>query len=218
MDCSIPVIPISFMVRNALVREGLRHVLVDHDFHVSKSIAHIEELILVDRNAEHILIYEGYHLPSSDDLHEVEMLAAACPGVRIVLLADTFDFDCMSRAFLAGVYGYIVQDVSVECFVSMIRLVMFGQKVVPSELIDVLSRISKPLMTSGNMAHTYCLAEREVEILDCLTKGMPNKLISRTLGVSEATVKLRVKGIFRKMSVTNRTQAAIMARAAATPS
>src|SRR3546814_5032995 len=55
------------------------------------------------------------------------------------------------------------------------------------------------------------LSEREVEILRCLILGYANKVISRRLDISEATVKVHVKAILRKLRVSNRTQAAIWA-------
>jgi two-component system nitrate/nitrite response regulator NarL len=55
------------------------------------------------------------------------------------------------------------------------------------------------------------LSLREIEILACLVSGQPNKIISRQLEISEATVKIHVKAILRKVGVQNRTQAAIWA-------
>ena len=52
---------------------------------------------------------------------------------------------------------------------------------------------------------------REREILGCLTKGEPNKLIARKLAITEATIKVHVKAILRKIGATNRTQAAMWA-------
>jgi two-component system nitrate/nitrite response regulator NarL len=57
------------------------------------------------------------------------------------------------------------------------------------------------------------LSEREVQILDGLVKGHPNKVIARTCNVTEATVKVHMKSILRKIRVDNRTQAAIWAMA-----
>ena len=55
------------------------------------------------------------------------------------------------------------------------------------------------------------LSRRELQILKCLADGDSNKLIARDLGISDATVKVHVKNILRKISATNRTQAAIWA-------
>ena len=59
---------------------------------------------------------------------------------------------------------------------------------------------------------TACkLSAREAQILGCLREGAPNKLIARKLGITEATIKVHVKAILRKIGVTNRTQAAMWA-------
>jgi DNA-binding NarL/FixJ family response regulator len=55
------------------------------------------------------------------------------------------------------------------------------------------------------------LSDRENEILGCLVSGMPNKQIARKLSIAEATVKVHIKGLLRKLRVSNRTQAAILA-------
>jgi two-component system nitrate/nitrite response regulator NarL len=55
------------------------------------------------------------------------------------------------------------------------------------------------------------LSDRENEILGCLVSGLSNKVIARQLNIAEATVKVHVKGLLRKMQVSNRTQAAILA-------
>jgi two-component system nitrate/nitrite response regulator NarL len=55
------------------------------------------------------------------------------------------------------------------------------------------------------------LSDREQQVLDCLVDGQPNKVIGRTLNIAEATVKVHIKGLLRKMQVANRTQAAVSA-------
>jgi two-component system nitrate/nitrite response regulator NarL len=55
------------------------------------------------------------------------------------------------------------------------------------------------------------LSEREVQILDGLVKGHPNKVIARSCAITEATIKVHMKSILRKIRVDNRTQAAIWA-------
>ena len=56
-----------------------------------------------------------------------------------------------------------------------------------------------------------CLSEREHQILDGLVKGYTNKLIAKHLGIADTTVKVHVKALLRKLEVSNRTQAAILA-------
>ena len=88
------------------------------------------------------------------------------------------------------------------------------EKVAPSELIDAV--VVNPSMIHKMDGHAsvedFALSDREKNILQRLTVGQPNKSISRELNVSEAAVKVAIQSIFRKMSVKNRTQAALMAK------
>ena len=56
------------------------------------------------------------------------------------------------------------------------------------------------------------LSEREREVLQCVTEGLPNKLIARRLGISEKTVKTHLTRVFQQIGVTDRTQAALWAK------
>src|SRR5581483_9138795 len=103
-----------------------------------------------------------------------------------------------------------------------LQLAMLGQTVLASKIIDLLTRAdsSKRLAreASQHRADTldndrsYPLSERETKILDCLIRGDTNKLISRNLEIAEATVKVHVKAILRKIRAKKRTQAAVWAR------
>ncbi|MFS2164387.1 response regulator transcription factor, partial [Variovorax sp. Varisp62] len=57
------------------------------------------------------------------------------------------------------------------------------------------------------------LTERQVEVLQLLSQGKPNKLIGRSLGISEGTVKIHLAAIFRALNVRNRTEAVVAAQA-----
>ncbi|WNO54216.1 response regulator transcription factor [Stakelama saccharophila] len=147
---------------------------------------------------------------SQDDIRGLQ---ARYPGSRIVLLAENFDFDNMVAAFRAGAHGYIVKDIPCESLVGSLQLVALGERVLPGALVDRLP--SSPAIGSALPAASgeiqELLSDREIEILRCLVIGYPNKLISRRLDISEATVKVHVKAILRKLKVQNRTQAAIYA-------
>src|SRR3546814_16129061 len=69
---------------------------------------------------------------------DTRTLQARYPDARLVLLAESFDFDNMVFAFRAGMHGYIVKDMPCERLVGSLRLVALGARVVPGELIDQL--------------------------------------------------------------------------------
>ncbi len=73
---------------------------------------------------------------------------------------------------------------------------------------DQDSPTAEPLPSDPGM---HRLSRREVEILRCLTRGEPNKVIAKKLAVTEATIKVHVKAILRKIGAANRTQAALWA-------
>ncbi len=89
---------------------------------------------------------------------------------------------------------------------------MLGEKVLPTHLAALLVKgILSSAPTRINTANSHGLTEREVQILQCLVQGDSNKMIANRLGITEATVKVHMKGLLRKISATNRTQAAIWA-------
>lgn len=203
----------SLVIRNALTREGLRRILSDSGFEIAQSTAEVEDLAIEPHVDNHIIVVD-YSWIHNDLSHEIDAIIARFPKSKLVVIKEKFDLDLMARAFSAGAHGYILQDVPYESFVAMMQLVSMGEKVAPSKLIDTLQDLyaaGTQVERVNGVAH-FDLNERERDILDRLVMGRPNKLIARELGISEASVKVAVKAIFRKLSVKNRTQAAIMAR------
>ncbi|MXP44341.1 LuxR C-terminal-related transcriptional regulator [Allopontixanthobacter sediminis] len=132
---------------------------------------------------------------------------------QLVLLASKFDMDFIVSAFNCGVHGFILKEISCNSLVGSLKLVALGEKIMPSRLADHLPNwISNDVVAQHHKSETLdLLSEREKETLRCLVSGYPNKIIARRMDISEATVKVHVKAILRKLEVQNRTQAAIWA-------
>ena len=136
------------------------------------------------------------------------------PACRIVLMMDQYRIEDVARAFTSGaVDGYLVKAISCAPLAGALRLIAMGEKVLPSEVAESLTHSIPQIMWSGQETGIsgLPLSNREVEILRCLLDGDPNKVISRRLGIADATVKVHIKAILRKLRVQNRTQAAIWA-------
>jgi len=120
---------------------------------------------------------------------------------------------------VAGIDGYVAKQIGCEPLIGALRLVALGEKIVPSQTVIALAK--KPWRTGGGdwltCNNNVQLSEREREILVCLTRGDANKIISRQLTITEATVKVHIKAILRKLNVMNRTQAAMWAVTHSTP-
>ncbi|MFT3965613.1 MAG: response regulator transcription factor [Sphingobium sp.] len=203
----------SLVVGNGLTREGLKHILLDSGFDIVQAVSDIDCLDDQPDLANHVIVVD-HHAKMGDIDHVVAAVHEQFLTAKIVILNDDFDFDIMRRAFEAGVAGYILKDVSHESFVTKIKLTLMDERVAPSRLIDMISSSwsSTSPTREKSKSTIFNLTAREQDILDRLVLGQPNKLISRELQISEATVKVGLRTIFRKLAVKNRTQAALKAR------
>lgn len=205
------VVNVALLGKNSIVREGLGRILAEQAFRITDSTNNSSGIHdfqdQEDEGAFLILVDTNEH-----DQANIEDLRRRFPSARIVLLADEFNFDVMVDAFSQGIHGYLVKNISCDNLVGALHLVASGEKVLPSQLADELSEHIPAYQKSESTSLSEArLSDRELEILRCLIMGCPNKVISRRLTISEATVKVHVKAVLRKLHVTNRTQAAIWA-------
>lgn len=195
--------------KSEIIREGLRRILTDQGFVIDATeptCADFGDLtcdvILVDANE-----------PSEGIQYCVD-LRDRFPKCRIVLMMDKYHFDDVARAFATGaVDGYLIKAMSCAPLAGALRLIAMGQKVMPSEMALSLTSSIPQIRWSTREVHLTGMpvSDRETEILRCLVNGEPNKVISRRLSIAEATVKVHIKAILRKLRVQNRTQAAVWA-------
>jgi two-component system nitrate/nitrite response regulator NarL len=150
---------------------------------------------------------------------------------RIVVLSDSFKLDDMKAAIQSGADGYCLATTGCEALIKYFDLVMLGEVIFPSAaFLEAVSSSGEAINLQRNAsaaikvpsvpasaapgahdAPLRTLSSREAEILQCLMHGAPNKVIARKLDVAEATVKVHIKAILRKIRVANRTQAAMWA-------
>lgn len=205
---------ISLLVRNALLREGLGRLLADNEFVIVQSIDSANELSF-DFDAEDHIVILDYVLDGSSSLKDIIPIIGKFSQSKTVILADKFEFGTMRKIFLAGANGYILNEVPYKAFLTMIQLVSMGENVFPSQFKEIINlvEIKENQSTNDNIvSDEFSLNDRDIKILNGLSLGLSNKMISRELEISEASVKVAMKAIFRKLSVHNRTQAAILAR------
>lgn len=148
---------------------------------------------------------------------DIERLKHLFPEAFIVLLSDTIDHDEVTRALQANVHGFIPKSTRPEAMIKSLELIVLGEQAFPVRAL--LKRSSSPPNASvpphhnGHDKHSQekiCgLSSREIEVLRSLGEGKSNKEIARQLEISDATVKVHVKAILRKLHVKNRTKAAL---------
>jgi two-component system nitrate/nitrite response regulator NarL len=211
--------------RNSLISIGLKHLLDGTRFAVTGTAADESSVFTGDQSAVPTLfIIDGSDLPSRI-VEAAGSLKGRHPNARIAVIADRFDASFVKLARHAGVDGFCQSASEREVLIKSLELVMLGETVLPSYLMALLleaipagsgpelqdSRAGTEMEASDPRLRK--LSTREAEILHCLTEGAPNKLIARKLDVAEATVKVHIKAILRKIGAANRTQAAMWATA-----
>jgi two-component system nitrate/nitrite response regulator NarL len=204
---------IGIVSKSEILREGLRRVLTDNQFVVAGAASDSTALVsmLSGKPPPDLIIIEV--AAGSSDLENCRQLRETFGSSRLVLLAEDYSIESTLRAMSVGIDGYLTKEISCAPLVGALRLVVLGEKVMPSQTVEALSATHWQPASGHWLANTndVRLSEREVEILCCLTRGDANKLISRQLVITEATVKVHIKTILRKLSVMNRTQAAMWA-------
>ena len=200
---------------NSIIREGLRSLLSAQNrriIHAGSSIKDLAALSHPDPNFLLLLIEDQ---KSEWDGNALAAIHRRHPGARIAILAHRFDYQAMLGAFRAGIEGYLTNDLSWERLAGYLDLIELGEKIFPSQLAQKLIDETEPCeqadMEEAATVDSANLSAREMDILRRLIAGLPNKVISRQLAISEATVKVHVKAVLRKLRVANRTQAAIWA-------
>jgi two-component system nitrate/nitrite response regulator NarL len=167
-------------------------------------------------------------------LSELSLLKAQYEYLHVVMFSDRFDLDELLTAVASGVDCYLLKnEISPDALLKCLDLVLLGQTIVPQGFTQLLRsqvRLQEEALSPGNYLETRLeyprpqfpvealrtgdtvrLSNREQMILLQLTQGASNKHIARELKISEATVKTHVKALLHKISVRNRTQAAVWA-------
>lgn len=209
---------------NTLLREGLRRILSETPYGLVASAASLEEArrMWTPDNQPFLLIV----CASSDHdevCRQVQQIKEEQASARVVMLVDQYDLRQVLAAFQAGADAYLIKSVSCEVLVKSLDLVMLGESIFPSAVLKLVreqaSQAEQAKETSGlegqgdeeEKLPPKGLSVRETVILRCLMEGDSNKLIARKFDITEATVKVHVKAILRKIRAKNRTQAAIWA-------
>ena len=208
---------------NHFFREGVRQLLRGTAYDVVADGASVRRSAAASGQFElHLLILGPGRLDNVEgEIASVRAYPAPLQPPRVVALMDIGDTEAVRWVAAQGVDSILSYSTPVEVFAHMLDMVMMGQHVFPVSPAQthMPSRSAKSNMRGSGGASPLSaetiedagLTGREAEILNLLVHGASNKSIARQLLVTEPTVKAHVKGLLRKIRVTNRTQAAIWA-------
>jgi DNA-binding NarL/FixJ family response regulator len=211
---------------SALLREGLARILEAADFRVVASASGVDDAVLntLAKYQSILLIINAGDYPNTIAGH-IEVFKKQHPAGRVAVLADHYRLSEIVSAFRAGANAYFPTVAACDALVKYLELVMLGETILPPTILpnildhkieDVRETTARdagraPEVMIEAEGHRPQLSTREKCILRCLVEGDSNKIIARNVKIAEATVKVHVKAILRKIRVHNRTQAAIWA-------
>lgn len=201
---------------HALVRRGIGHVVRDcfPDAEVVEAANASTALELMSQGVDIALV--DVRMPDSDGLELLHVLKDRWSDVPVIMLTSFDHAHYVRRALAEGAAGYMLKDATPEDLEQAIKVaVSGGGNVLSPKVIQNLFEATGAESSAGEGSRgsrpAGSLTQRETDILALLAEGKSNRDISRALYLSEKTVKAHLAAIFRKLGVTNRTQAAMAA-------
>ncbi|MEE9326631.1 MAG: response regulator [Cocleimonas sp.] len=199
---------------HTLFRAGLCDLLTRRKIEVVASVGSGSEGVEIASNEELDIILLDMRMPEMDGISVLKKLKALKTDLPVAMLTTSSDESDLVGALRNGAQGYLLKDMEPDDLVVALKDIIAGKTVVAPDLAPVLARAvqgdnqDKPEEKEDPFA---VLTPREFEILTLLAEGQSNKVIARNLGISDGTVKLHVKAILRKLNISSRITAAVMA-------
>ncbi len=195
---------------HSMIREGLKQLLeLDDDMKVIAEASNGKECLeKLQENKPDILLLD-INMPEMNGLQVLEILKENRASIKVLVLTVHNEVEYLLKAVEVGANGYMLKDSDFSELKEAIFAILDGEDYIQPSLIPMLS--SKLLETDRDKSKLELLTKREYEVLKLLTEGMFNKEIAMRLNISERTVKNHVSSIFKKIEVTDRTQAAVFA-------
>lgn len=195
---------------HSMIREGLKQLLeLEGEFKViaeaADGIECINKLAIVKPD---VLLLD-INMPNMNGLEVLQKMKEMKIKMKVLILTIHSEVEYLLKAVDIGVSGYLLKDSESAELKKAIIAVVNGENYIQPSLIPVLN--AKMIDRDSDTVKIESLTKRELEVLKNLSYGMYNKEIAEKLDISERTVKNHISNIFKKIEVTDRTQAAVFA-------
>jgi two-component system nitrate/nitrite response regulator NarL len=199
---------------HTLFRAGLKDLLTRRGINVVASVGNGDEgLQMADEFEEELdVVLLDMRMPKMDGIGVLRLLKKSHPDLPVAMLTTSSVEEDLIGALKNGAQGYLLKDMEPDELVVALRDIIDGKTVVAPDLAPVLAQAVQGKIKPKEEINPFSsLTPREFEILTLLAEGQSNKVIARNLGISDGTVKLHVKAILRKLNISSRITAAVMA-------
>jgi DNA-binding NarL/FixJ family response regulator len=198
---------------DALIREGLKIILeLDNRFMVVGCVDNGEKAVEFCNNNEVDIALMDVRMPKMNGLAASKIISSNT-SVKPLILTTFDDDEFIIDSIKSGAKGYLLKNTPPERMKDAIKLVYDGGTVMQDAVMDRLRdsigdfEINKKVNNIGDFTSKF--SEREMEVIEHISKGMSNKEIAKKMFVSEGTVKNYITSILNKTGLEHRTQIAI---------
>ncbi len=166
-----------------------------------------EACTLIENDGPFDLVLLDYNMPGMNGLEGLRAAIALKDGQRVALISGEATRQIAEDALEAGAAGFVPKSLPAKSLVNAVKFMAMGEQYAPIDFMTAVEEVPTNALAEK-------LTPRELQVLKGLTEGKSNKEIARDLDITEPTVKLHVKTLYRKVGAANRTQAALIAREA----
>ncbi len=193
---------------HALFRNGLIALLESKQISASAAASPKQGLIEIPSLSVDIILLD-LRMPQMSGLEVLKILKTKNITIPIVMLTtSTQEYDLCS-CLKHGAQGYLLKDMDPDELVDALDEVIKGSIVVAQDMRYILAKALRDELTDNEPSFDS-LTGREKEVACQVSSGYSNKVIARELGISDGTVKLHVKSILKKLSLSSRVEVAVM--------
>jgi DNA-binding NarL/FixJ family response regulator len=192
---------------HGVMREGLTRLFdTADDIDVVGTARDGEEAVALAAEHHPRVVLMDLSMPNMDGAEATRKILGADPDTQVVILTSFSYREQILSALDAGAIGYVLKDAEPAELIEAVRAAARGES-------PLDPKAARAVLTSRDSSEREAeLTAREREVLALVSEGLPNKLISRRLEISEKTVKAHLTSVFARIGVTDRTQAALWAR------
>ncbi|MEO7246102.1 MAG: response regulator [Rubrivivax sp.] len=202
---------------HTLFRRGLISLLAsDVRFEIVAEAGDANEAHRLAAATQPDVILLDNHMPGVNGVDALPVFKQVSPAARVLMLTVSEDERDLAAALRGGASGYLLKTMDSEMLAAAILRTMAGDSVVSPEMTSKLvgafqsSQAEAPTTpAAADLDPIHSLSPREREILAHIARGASNKEMARDLGIAEATVKIHVQHILRKLNLSSRLQAAV---------
>lgn len=195
---------------HSIIREGLKSLLeLDGDIEVIAEAENGEECLQKLLSVKPDVLLLDINMPKMNGLEVLKSLKDAKSKVKVLVLTVHNETEYLMKAVEIGINGYVLKDSESAELKKAIFTIYDGENYIQPSLIPALN--SKMIEKNEDEIKLESLTKRELQVLKKLAVGKFNRDIAKEMEISERTVKNHISSIFKKLDVTDRTQAAVFA-------